>query len=201
MFTGIVEDTGIITSVRFGDDSLVGIKPTAIGTQCLKIGESIAVNGVCLTVVSVENEVFLVQISRETLSKTTMSEAGQGTAVNLERSVAPDGLMGGHIVTGHIDGVGTVESTAACGESVEFRFSLPGGFMRYVVPKGCIAINGVSLTVNAVADDWFSVNLIPHTLSKTTFRDFSAGREVNFECDIVAKYVERLIGFDRKKTL
>lgn len=200
MFTGIVEDIGVVSLVCPGGDTLIGVKPSAIKAQSLSAGESIAVNGVCLTVVSVESDVFLVQASRETVSKTTISEAAEGTVVNLERSVAPDGLMGGHIVTGHIDGVGTVESAAACAESVEFRFLLPGVFMKYVASKGCIAVNGVSLTVNEAAADRFSVNVIPYTLSHTTFSTLSAGDRVNFECDIVAKYVERLIGFDREKS-
>ncbi len=200
MFTGIVEDTGVVSFVRSGGDAFIGIKPSAINVRSLKIGESVAVNGVCLTVVKAEKDAFFIQASRETFSKTTMSETVEGTAVNLERSVAPDGLMGGHIVTGHIDGVGTVGSTVSRAGSVEFRFFLPGGFMKYVAPKGCIAINGVSLTVNEVTDDWFSVNVIPHTLSNTIFSSLSAGDKVNFECDIVAKYVERLIGFEKGKS-
>ncbi len=198
MFTGIVEDTGVVSMVQPGADTFVGIKPSAIKPESLAIGESISVSGVCLTAVSFESGAFFIQASRETFSKTTMSSISEGSFVNIERSVAADGLMGGHIVTGHIDGVGTVESTRPRGDSVEFSFSLPGGFMKYVTSKGCIAINGVSLTVNDVKGELFSVNVIPHTLSHTTFGSLSAGDKVNFECDIVAKYVERLMTFEKK---
>ncbi len=200
MFTGIVEDTGVAKLVRSEGDALIEIKPSAIDARSLKTGESVSVNGICLTVVSVEKGSFFIQASLETFSKTTISETTEGAVVNLERSVTPEGLMGGHIVTGHIDGVGTVESTAARAESVEFIFSLPGVFMKYIAPKGCITINGVSLTVNETADNRFSVNVIPHTLSHTNFSTLSAGDRMNFECDIVAKYIERLIGFDEKKS-
>ncbi|WP_462137246.1 riboflavin synthase [Candidatus Mycalebacterium sp.] len=200
MFTGIVEDTGEVSLVRPQGETLIGITPSKFDTGSMQIGESLAVNGVCLTVVSVENGAFFVQASNETLSKTTLGEVAQGAVVNLEKSVSPDGLMGGHIVTGHIDGVGEIESTAERGESVEFIVSLPPGFMKYVAPKGCIALNGVSLTVNDVDGNRFSVNIIPHTLFHTTFSSLSAESKVNFECDIVAKYVERLIGFGGEKT-
>lgn len=199
MFTGIVEDTGEVSIVRPQGETLIGVKPSKLETESVQIGESIAVNGACLTVISVENGIFFVQASNETLSKTTFCEAARGTVVNLERSVSPNGLIGGHIVTGHIDGVGKVESTVRHGESFEFIFSLPPDFMKYVAPKGCIALNGVSLTVNNVDAGGFSVNIIPHTLSHTTFSSLSAGSKVNFECDIVAKYVERLVGFDGEK--
>ncbi|QMU56427.1 MAG: riboflavin synthase [Candidatus Mycalebacterium zealandia] len=200
MFTGIVEDTGEISLVRTQGETLIGVKPSKLDADSIQIGESIAVNGVCLTVVSIENGAFFVQASDETLSKTTLGEAVRGAVVNLERSVSPDGLMGGHIVTGHIDGVGEIESAAERGESVEFIVSLPPEYMKYIVPKCCVTLNGVSLTVNDADDKGFSVNIIPHTLSHTTFSSLSAGSKVNFECDIVAKYVERLVGFSGEKT-
>lgn len=196
MFTGIVRDTGTVAFVRpGGGDTVIGIRPSSIRADSLEKGESIAVNGVCLTVISAGGGEFTAQMSQETVSKTTMSSVKEGDAVNLERSVRPDDLMGGHIVTGHIDGVATVKTTQERGESVEFVFSLPARFMKYVAPKGCVAINGVSLTVNEVTDETFSVNIIPHTLSHTTFASLSGGDKVNFECDIVAKYIERLAGF------
>ena len=152
MFTGIVEDTGTVSFVRSGGDTEIAIRPLSMDVNSLAMGESIAVNGVCLTVVSVRGGEFISQMSGETVSKTTMSSVRGGNTVNLERSVRPDGLMGGHIVTGHIDGVGTVTERTPRGDSAEFSFSLPGGFMRYVAPKGCIALDGVSLTVNEVTD-------------------------------------------------
>ncbi len=200
MFTGIVQDTGVITSIISGGDATVEIKPSAIDPTSMKTGESVSVDGVCLTVVSVGKDAFFIQVSRETFSRTKMLEAKPGKVVNLERSVTPDGLVGGHIVTGHIDGVGAVESTVTKGESIEFNFLLPDGFMKYVAPKGCITLDGVSLTVNEAGENGFSVNIIPHTLSHTTFSSLSVGDKVNFECDIVAKYIERLIDFDSGKT-
>ena len=201
MFTGIVEDRGTVGFVRSGGDGAeISVRPRSMDAGSLATGESVAVNGVCLTVVSAGGGGFVCQMSRETLSKTTMSSLGGGSTVNLERSVRPDGLMGGHIVTGHIDGVGTVTEKTPRGNSVEFWFSLPGGFMRYVAPKGCISLDGVSLTVNEVTDAGFSVNIIPHTLSHTTFSSLAVGGGVNFECDIVAKYIERLAVFGGGKT-
>lgn len=200
MFTGIVEDTGVVSFVRPGGDTVIGIRPLSAGSELFKPGDSVSVSGICLTVVSTEDGGFTTQMSSETVSRTTMADVAEGKVVNLERSVTPEGLMGGHIVTGHIDGVGRVESTGKRGDSVEFRFSLPGGFMKYVAPKGCIAIDGVSLTVNEATGVDFSVNVIPYTLSHTTFASLSAGDGVNFECDIIAKYVERLGDFGVKKS-
>ena len=194
MFSGIVEDVGVLQALEEKDKGVVlrvGVRKIDAGE--LVLGESVAVNGACLTVVSVEDGSFSVDASHETLSRTNLSGLRTGSGVNLERSLRVGDRMGGHIVTGHVDGVGAVQSIAPVGESRVFSFSIPAALAKYVVEKGSVAVDGVSLTVNSVRGAEFSVNIIPYTLRETTFSEFRRGREVNIECDIIGKYVEKML--------
>lgn len=194
MFSGIVEDIGAVGALEKKDKGVllrIGVRKIDAGE--LDLGESVAVNGVCLTVVSVEDGSFSVDASHETLSRTNLSGLQTGSGVNLERSLRVGDRMGGHIVTGHVDGVGVVQSITPVGESRVFSFSIPAVLAKYVVEKGSVAVDGVSLTVNSVKDTEFSVNIIPYTLRETTFSEFRRGSEVNIECDIIGKYVEKML--------
>ena len=194
MFSGIVEDVGVLQALEEkGKGVLLRVGVRKIDAGELVLGESVAVNGVCLTVVSVEDGSFSVDASHETLSRTNLSGLQAGSRVNLERSLRVGDRMGGHIVTGHVDGVGGVQSIAPVGESRVFSFSIPAALAKYVVEKGSVAVDGVSLTVNSVRGTEFSVNIIPYTLRETTFSEFHRGREVNIECDIIGKYVEKML--------
>ncbi len=194
MFSGIVEDIGAVRALEKKDKGVllrIGVRKIDAGE--LDLGESVAVNGVCLTVVSAGDGSFSVDASHETLSRTNLSGLQTGSGVNLEKSLRVGDRMGGHIVTGHVDGVGIVQSIAPVGESRFFSFSIPSSLAKYVVEKGSIAVDGVSLTVNSVKDTEFSVNIIPYTLRETTFSEFRRGMEVNIECDIIGKYVEKML--------
>lgn len=194
MFSGIVEDIGAVQALEEKDKGvLLKIEVRKIDAGELVLGESVAVNGVCLTVVSAGGGSFSVDASHETLSRTNLSGLRVGSGVNLERSLRVGDRMGGHIVTGHVDGVGTVQSITPVGESRVFSFSIPAALAKYVVEKGSVAIDGVSLTVNSVKGAEFSVNIIPYTLRETTFSEFRRNREVNIECDIIGKYVEKML--------
>ena len=194
MFSGIVEEVGVLRALEKRDKGVllrIGVRKIEAGEMTL--GESVAVNGVCLTVVSLEDGGFSVEASHETLSRTNLSGLLPESPVNLERSLRVGDRMGGHIVTGHVDGVGVVQSVTPVGESRVFIFSIPSQLAKYVVEKGSVAVDGVSLTVNSVDDSEFSVNIIPYTLRETTFSGFHLGREVNIECDIIGKYVEKML--------
>lgn len=194
MFSGIVEDVGAVRALEKKDKGvLLRVAVRKIDAGELALGESVAVNGVCLTVVSAGDGGFSVDASHETLSKTNLSGLRAGSGVNLERSLRVGDRMGGHIVTGHVDGVGIVQSITPVGESRVFSFSIPDSLAKYVVEKGSVAVDGVSLTVNSVKGTEFSVNIIPYTLRETTFSEFRQGWEVNIECDIIGKYVEKML--------
>ncbi|MEW6144285.1 MAG: riboflavin synthase [Thermodesulfobacteriota bacterium] len=194
MFTGIVEDIGTVAGIkRRAKESSITFRVKKIGAGEIAKGESISVNGACLTVTSVEGDTFTVDASRETLSRTSLGKLRAGSPVNLERSLRAGDRMGGHIVSGHVDGVGKVKSKKKRGSSVEFRFAAAGHVMKYIVEKGSVAIDGVSLTVNTVESGEFTVNIIPYTLAETTFGSLRAGSPVNIECDIIGKYVEKFM--------
>ena len=199
MFTGIVEDIGKIVSIqKKSKDATLTIGVGKIDTSSIVMGESIAVNGTCLTVVKIGKNNFSVDASAETLSKTNIGDLSTGSSLNLERSLKVGERMGGHMVTGHIDGQGTVESVEKKGESLEIWFSLPETLSKYIVEKGSIAVDGVSLTVNLVKGNRFSANIIPHTQKETIFRDIKTHDMVNIECDIIGKYVEKFVSnFDK----
>lgn len=194
MFTGIVEELGEIAAIeQLGDAARVAIRGKIV-TGDAGHGDSIAVNGVCLTVVDVDGEVFTADVMKETLDRSSLGTLRPGSPVNLERAVRADGRLGGHIVQGHVDGTGTLLSREP-GEHWEVvRFSLPAGLARYVVEKGSIAVDGVSLTVAGVDTGGFSVGLIPTTLRLTTLGARRQGDPVNLEVDVIAKHVEKLLG-------
>ncbi|MBU8860140.1 MULTISPECIES: riboflavin synthase [unclassified Micromonospora] len=195
MFTGIVEELGeIVRSTETGDDSaLVAIRGPLV-TSDARHGDSIAVNGVCLTVVDVDGGVFTADVMGETLRRTALGALRPGDPVNLERAAALNGRLGGHLVQGHVDGVGEIVARAPAAQWETVRFRLPAGLARYVVEKGSITVDGVSLTVAEAGDDWFSVGLIPTTLKLTVLGTKQVGDPVNLEVDVLAKYVERLLG-------
>ncbi|MEO3789962.1 riboflavin synthase [Nonomuraea sp. B10E15] len=193
MFTGIIEEKGEVVAVeRSGGGALLAVRGPLV-TSDARHGDSIAVNGVCLTVVTVEDDVFTVDVIRESLDRSSLGVLIEGSAVNLERSVRADQRLGGHIVQGHVDGTATLLSREPGESWDDVRFSLPEPLARYVAEKGSIAIDGISLTVTTVDDESFGVSLIPTTLKLTTLGDRQVGDMVNIEVDVIAKYVERLV--------
>jgi riboflavin synthase len=194
MFTGLVQAVGrLAASEARGGDRRLRIGFGALPAQDLQLGESIAVNGVCLTVVAFDDASFEADASNETLALTTLGGLAIGAPLNLERALLPTTRLGGHLVAGHVDGVGRVESIADDGRSQRWRFAAPAALLRYVAAKGSICVDGVSLTVNAVDDHGFEVNLVPHTLAHTAFAATAAGAAVNLEVDLIARYAERLL--------
>jgi len=196
MFTGIVTDVGAVRSIEERGDKRFTIT-TAYDLATVDIGASIACSGVCLTVVSKSADSFDVDVSAETLSRSTLGRWQEGSPVNLERSLAMGDELGGHLVSGHVDAVGTVVDTRPDGDSVRFRFRAPADVAPFIAEKGSIAVDGVSLTVNAVEDDAegcvFSINVIPHTQEVTTFGSLGAGDAVNLEIDMLARYMRRMM--------
>jgi len=195
MFTGIVTDVGRVREVVPGGDTRFVIE-TRYDTAAIALGASIACAGVCLTVVDRAPGRFAVDVSGETLSRTTLGSWRPGTRVNLERPLALGDELGGHIVQGHVDAVARIVGRRPEGDSVRFLVELPPAYARAVAPKGSVALDGVSLTVNEVDDNRFGVNIIPHTLAATTFGEAGEGTHVNFEMDVLARYVARLLGKD-----
>jgi riboflavin synthase len=196
MFTGIVEELGEVAGIeRRGDAARLTIRGSTQGTS---LGESISVNGVCLTVTDIMDGTFAADVMGETLDRSGLGELTQGAAVNLERSVRLVDRLGGHLVQGHVDATGTIISRTPAANWEQVRISLPGPISRYVVEKGSIAVDGISLTVSALsppgaAEGWFEVCLIPETLKRTTLGTREPGEVVNLEVDVIAKYVERLL--------
>lgn len=194
MFTGLIQGVGRLagTEARGGDLRLrIATGDLAVADLCL--GESVAVSGVCLTVVEFDRTGFLADVSNETLARTSLGAMPAGAAVNLERALLPTDRLGGHLVSGHVDGVGRVSTIVPDGRSQRWRFVAPDELMRYIAEKGSICVDGVSLTVNTVGRDWFEVNLVPHTVGHTAFAVTGIGAAVNLEVDMVARYVERLL--------
>lgn len=195
MFTGLVQGIGTVVAAEArGGDRRLTIRGSGLGQTPLSEGESIAVSGVCLTAVGIDAQAFSADVSLETLSATTIGELRQGAAVNLERSLVLGQALGGHLVTGHVDGIAEVASSRDDGRSRRLVFTLPARLSRYVAPKGSICVDGVSLTVNEVSGDQFGVNIVPHTLDATTLGACRPGARVNVEVDIIARYLERLLG-------
>lgn len=193
MFTGIIKAVGSIVAVTtLGGDRRIGIGCGELGLDDVALGDSIAVNGVCLTAVARDGDRFDADASHETLSLTTSGEWQVGTPVNLEKSLTLATPLGGHLVSGHIDGTGTVRSRVADARSTRFEIALPDGLMRYVARKGSIAVDGISLTVNEVTADSFAVNIVPHTLQQTIMDSYDVGTRVNIEVDVLARYIEQL---------
>jgi riboflavin synthase len=199
MFTGLVEETGTIADVcRVGGSMIFSIAAKTT-TQGLKIDHSIAVEGVCLTVIRRTKKTFDVQAVEETLKKTTLGQLHKGSLVNLERPLLPTARLGGHFVLGHVDGLGHVESLKLRESSWVYWIRVPERFVQHLVPVGSIAVNGVSLTIADVRGPAFMVSLIPHTMDVTTFRSLKPGDRVNLEFDVLGKYVEQLLRGYRKK--
>ncbi len=200
MFTGIIEGVGRLAArePRGGDVRFtfaIGSLPW-LGSPGgeVRLGESIADNGVCLTVVAFDAAGFQADASTETLELTTLGQLPVGAALNLERAMRPSDRLGGHLVSGHVDGIGQVVSVHADARAQRWRFAAPAALLKYIARKGSICVDGVSLTVNAVDADGFEVALIPHTVAHTRFAETAAGDAVNLEIDLVARYVERLLG-------
>ncbi|HEX6834115.1 MAG TPA: riboflavin synthase [Rudaea sp.] len=196
MFSGIVQAVGTVARIeaRGGDARLV-IDAATLGVGDVAIGDSICVSGVCLTAVEIDANTFAADVSNETLARTTLGALRAGDGVNLEKSLRLSDRLGGHLVSGHVDAVGSVIDVRDDARSQRWTIEVPAPLARYIAAKGSICVDGVSLTVNEVDANRFGVNLIPHTIEVTTFRDRRAGARVNIEVDLVARYVERLAAF------
>jgi len=194
MFTGIILAVGKIAAVQpKGGDYRLKIETGKLAVDDAALGDSIAVNGVCLTAVELGANYFCADVSNETITRTSLKVAQVGTAVNLELALTPTTRLGGHIVSGHVDGLGVVISKQQDGRSFRYKFKVPDNIAKYIAEKGSICINGVSLTVNDVDGVTFTVNIVPHTLKETTLGELVAGKEVNLEVDLLARYMERLM--------
>lgn len=195
MFTGIVEELGDIISIdRQGISGTIRIRAKKV-LEGTKVGDSIAVNGICLTVTSMQDGMFTADVMAETIRRSSLSQAKAGDKVNLERAMAADGRFGGHIVSGHIDGTGVLQSYRREENAVWVKIAAKPDIMRLIVEKGSICIDGISLTVAEVTDETFSVSIIPHTGAETTLLMHEPGALVNLENDVVGKYVERLLSY------
>ena len=198
MFTGLVAGVGHVHSLhKYGPDARMVVATTGVaGFHDVVSGESIAVNGCCLTALEPGAETFAADVSAETLAHTTLGHLGEGSPVNLERSLTPESRLGGHFVTGHVDGLARCVDRRRDGESWRLVFSVPDDLARYIARKGSVALDGISLTVNGVSGNRFDVNIIPHTLEVTNLQGCREGDPVNLEVDLIARYLERLMGRD-----
>jgi riboflavin synthase len=193
MFTGIIEERGSVRSIEFdGDNARMVISGTLV-TDGTNAGDSISVNGVCLTALEITKDSFAADVSRETLDRSTLGSLEAGSAVNLERAVTPMTRLGGHIVQGHVDGRGTFVSATQDGDFWTVRIGFPPDFAKYLVYKGSVAVEGISLTVASLADDHFDIAVIPKTWELTNLSFLKPGDPVNLEADVIAKYVERML--------
>ena len=194
MFTGLIEGVGTLAARESrGGDARLRIAVGTLPFVDVAPGESVSVNGVCLTVVAFDAAVFEADASNETLSLTTLGELAVGHPLNLERAIRPTDRLGGHLVSGHVDGVGRVLSVVEDARAQRWRFAAPRALSRYIAQKGSVCVDGVSLTVNDVDDEGFEVALVPHTLAHTAFASTQVGDPVNLEVDMLARYVERLL--------
>jgi riboflavin synthase len=194
MFTGIIAAIGTITQIEpKGGDCRLTINTGKLLLADAHLGDSIAVNGVCLTAIELGKQHFCADVSNETLSRTTLKTAVTGTKVNLELALTPTTRMGGHIVSGHVDGLGELFEQKPDARSIRLSFKAPVELAKYIAEKGSITINGISLTVNSVKGAEFSVNIVPHTLKETTLAKIKVGDQVNLEVDLLARYLERLL--------
>lgn len=194
MFTGIITAVGAISTQQpRGGDIRLCIATGKLDLRDVHIGDSIAVSGVCLTAVELTGDGFWADASLETLERTTLGAAKPGTPVNLEKALTPTTRLGGHLVSGHVDGIGAVTEWRPDGRSWRLRIQAPDALARYIADKGSISVDGVSLTVNRVDGAAFELNIVPHTLTETTLANFNVGRRVNLEVDLIARYLERLL--------
>ena len=193
MFTGIIEEIGHVNNVKKGTASATLTIQAEKVLEGTHIGDSIAVNGVCLTVTGIYDNTFTADVMHETLNRSSLGKLVSGSAVNLERAMAADGRFGGHIVSGHIDGTGKVAAITKDDNAIWYQIKTDSGILKYIVEKGSVAIDGISLTVAYVDDTCFKVSIIPHTAGETTLLDGKPGKVVNLENDVVGKYVEKLL--------
>ena len=198
MFTGIITAVGTIATLQpRGGDMRLRIATGKLDLSDVQLGDSIAVSGVCLTAIELPGDGFWADASRETLELTILGEITPGMKVNLEKALTPTTRLGGHLVSGHVDGIGTVSEWRPDGRSWRLRVQAPDALARYIAAKGSICVDGVSLTVNRVDGAAFELNIVPHTLAETTLANFQVGRRVNLEVDLIARYLERLLLGDR----
>ena len=194
MFTGIIQAIGTITTLEpKGQDVRVRIQTGKLDLSDVQLGDSIAVNGVCLTVVELPGDGFWADVSGETLSRTTFADLQKGSQANLEKALTPTTRLGGHLVSGHVDGIGEIINRQTDGRSERFVIRAPNALARYIAEKGSICVDGISLTINGVNGAEFELNIVPHTLVETTMSEFKSGTRVNLEVDIIARYLERLL--------
>lgn len=199
MFTGIIEAVGTLRKLeRKGDDIRLTVASGKLDLNDVRLGDSIATNGVCLTVVQQLADGYVADVSAETVILTGFAHYKVGTKVNLEKAVTPTTRLGGHMVSGHVDGIAMVEQRLVRGQAIEFWLAAPAELGRYIAHKGSITIDGVSLTVNEVDDSRFRLTIVPHTAGETTLIDLQAGDMVNIEVDLIARYLERLMNYDGK---
>ena len=198
MFTGIIQSVGEIAATEAkGNDARIRVLTHELDLADVQLGDSIAVNGVCLTVIELPGDGFWADVSGETLSVTTFKSLAVGTKANLEKAITPSTRLGGHLVSGHVDGIGKVIERFDDGRSVRFHIQTPDDMAKYIAEKGSVCVDGISLTVNAVKGAVFELNIVPHTLQETTMAQFKVATEVNLEVDIIARYLERLILGDK----
>lgn len=194
MFTGIIEAIGQVAALKSqGADMRLYVRTGKLDLSDVKLGDSIAVNGVCLTAVELPGDGFWADVSHETLRKTSLGQLSNGSSVNLEKALTPTTRLGGHLVSGHVDGLGEIISREQDGRSEHFRVRAPRELAKYIAQKGSVCVDGVSLTVNAVEGDVFDLNIVPHTLQETIIESYQPGRKVNLEVDLIARYLERLL--------
>ncbi len=198
MFTGIIQAMGQVAAIEpKGLDSCFYIKTGTLELADVAIGDSIATNGICLTAISLPGDGFWADVSAETLAKTSFKNIKVGSQVNLEKALLPTTHLGGHIVSGHVDGLGKIIERSHAGRSIHFKIQAPDELAKYIAIKGSICINGISLTVNELNGAVFELNIVPHTLAETTLVSANSGDEVNLEVDIIARYLERLLLGDK----
>ena len=202
MFTGIIEAVGKVQRIEpVGGDMRLTVEVQSLDMSDVKLGDSIAVNGVCLTAVKYDERSFVADVSNESISLTSLKHLKAGSPVNLEKALLPTTRLGGHLVSGHVDGLGKVVNIADDGRSIRYTIQVPAELKRYIAVKGSICIDGTSLTVNAVNDDHFDINIVPHTQERTIIQNYRPGTEVNLEVDLIARYLESLLlhSSDEKK--
>ncbi|EXJ10363.1 MULTISPECIES: riboflavin synthase [Nitrincola] len=194
MFTGIIEAVGQVADIQMREgDMQLYLRTGQLDLADVKLGDSIAVNGVCLTAVQLPGDGFVADVSRETLAHTRFDLLKVGEKVNLEKALMPTSRLGGHLVSGHVDGVGEVVERHDDARSIRFTLRAPASLQRYIAAKGSITVDGVSLTVNTVDNDCFGLNIVPHTAKETIIDGYTAGRKVHLEVDLIARYLERLL--------
>ncbi len=194
MFTGIIESIGKISKIETqSGDAKITINVGQLDMSDVALGDSIACNGVCLTAIEFDSQSYTADVSGETLRLTTIGDLAIGSPVNLEKALTPTTRLGGHLVSGHVDGVGEIISIKEDSRSVQYKIKAPVELAHYIAKKGSICVDGVSLTVNEISDNIFELNLVPHTLSETTASDYQPGTKVNLEVDLLARYLERLL--------